>query len=204
MNNREAHEMLINITGIDGCGKSLQIQLLENYIRSKGKEVFISKAYGKAEKDTFSAYIETVEQEALLFLFQAFHIRQFLRAEEAIEKRKIVIADRWDESYIVYHSQRGILAHNRVLREKLNKIAFKCTIPDFTFLLDVPVEVAQRRTHSRGADFFDKKPADYHEMMRRGYLNLAQERKWHVLDGNRSVEILHKEVVNILEPKLWA
>lgn len=196
--------MLINITGIDGCGKSLQITLLEGHIRSKGKGVFISKAYGKAEKDIFSAYVETIEQEALLFLFQAFHVRQFLKAREALEKGDIVIADRWDESYIVYHSQRGILAHDPMLREKLNKLAFKSVIPDFTFLLDVSVEVGQHRTYARGADFFDKKPADYHEMMRRGYLSLAQERRWYVLDGNKNVETLHKEVADIVEPVLGA
>lgn len=196
--------MLINITGIDGCGKSSQIKLLENYIQSKGTRVFVSKAYGKAEKDIFSAYVEILEQEALLFLFQAFHVRQFLKAQEALEKRDVVIADRWDESYIVYHSRRGILARDPLLREKLNKIAFKSVVPDLTFLLNVSVEVAHARTHARGADFFDKKPADYHEMMRKGYLSLAQERQWYVLDSNQNIETLNEEVVSIVEPALRA
>ena len=190
--------MLICFTGIDGCGKSTQVSLLRDYLRKQGKKVYVSKAYGDVEKKIFSTYIEGIKQEALLFLFQAFHIQQRLKAVNAIKKGEIVVADRWDESYIAYHSQRGILSRNKELRKELNSIAFRNIIPELTFLLDLSVREAQKRIKARGGGFFDQKSVEYHEMMRKGYLMLAEKRGWYILDAKRSPDILHQAVTIIV------
>jgi len=137
-----------------------------------------------------------------MFLFQAFHTQQRKEAEMAIKKGKIVIADRWDESYIIFHSNYGILKEDNILRERLNEIAFDGIIPDVSILLDISVEKAQKRCNIRGADFFDKMPTEYHKTMRRGYLELARKREGLVIDGDKTTKEIHKIILSYVIDKL--
>lgn len=188
--------MIICFSGVDGCGKGTQKDLLTIALRAKGKSVFSSKAYGDGEKECFAPFIEYWSQEAILFLFQALHVEQRKHMEKALQRGEIVIADRWDESYLAYHRTYGILKDDPTLRNLLNAIVFKGIIPDITFLLDVPVEQTRKRLQLRGADFFDKLPETYHETMRKEYLRLAEERKWIVLDGTRPAIEIHKNILD--------
>ena len=190
--------MIICFSGLDGCGKGTQKELLAKRLRRRGRRVFMSKAYGEAEKECFSAFVSQWSQESILFLFQALHAEQRLQAEAALARGEIVIADRWDESYLAYHAAHGILARNPDLREALNGIAFSGILPDLAFFLDLPVDAAKQRIESRGSDFFDRLPAVYHRTMRNEYLRIARERGWHILDGARSVEKIHADVMELV------
>lgn len=190
--------MLICLTGIDGCGKGTQKELLRAHFQNAGKAVFMSKAYGDAEKECFSAFIEYWTQESILFLFQALHVEQRVKAEKALGRGDIVIADRWDESYLAYHSTHGILSSDPCLRDQLNKIAFAGIFPDVTFFLDVSVEQARKRLLSRGMDFFDRLSSDYHSTMRNEYLSIATARKWIIIDGTNPALDIHKEILRMI------
>ncbi len=190
--------MIICLTGIDGCGKGTQKELLKAHLENSRKAVFLSKAYGDAEKECFSAFVEYWTQESILFLFQALHAEQRVKAEKALARGAIVIADRWDESYLAYHSTHGILLSNPGLRDQLNSIAFGGIIPDVTFFLDVPVERARERMLSRGMDFFDRLSNDYHSTMRNEYLSIATDRKWIIIDGTKSPLEIHREILREL------
>jgi dTMP kinase len=191
--------MIINITGIDGCGKGTQLQYLADYLDSQGNKVFMSKAYGPSEKEMFSLFVEHSHDIAIMFLFQALHVQQRTRAEKALKDGAIVLADRWDESYLAYHSQYGILVHYPSLRYNLNTIAFNRIKPDITFLLKVPVEVSIERCILRGADFFDLKGHEYHQSLADQLDEMAKENSWIVLDGTRSSKKIHEEIVQVIE-----
>jgi len=197
--------MIICIAGIDGCGKSTQVKLLKKYLASKGRAIFISKAYGKEEKRLFSGFINRCNQVAILFLFQALHAQQRIKAEKALLEGKLVIADRWDESYLVYHANYGILADKPGLREKINEMAFSGIRPDTTFLIDLPVEEAAKRRIQRqkqkSADFFDLLPSEYHEVMSKDYLDLAKKMNWTIINGAKPALLIHKEIVSHLKIK---
>lgn len=190
--------MIINLTGIDGCGKGTQITLLAQHLEEAGRRVFVSKAYGDAEKETLSMFIRKWHQTSILFLFQALHVQQRIEAFAAEERGDLVISDRWDDSYYAYHRNFGILMDDRDLREKLNRIAFEDRLPDITFFLDAPLEVAQTRMDARGRDFFDKHPLSYHRTMQEGYRELAKERGWITINSEESVEKIHDEIVSHL------
>lgn len=190
--------MLICLTGIDGCGKGTQKELLRVHLQNMGKSVFMSKAYGDAEKECFSAFVEYWTQESILFLFQALHVEQRVRVEKALTRGEVVVADRWDESYLAYHSTHGILSLDPFLRDQLNRIAFAGIIPDFTFFLDVSVEQARQRLLSRGMDFFDSLSSEYHNTMRNEYLNIATTRNWIILDGTKPHLEIHREILRVL------
>lgn len=92
--------MLINFTGIDGSGKTSQIDLLYKHLVSLGRKIQVVKAFGKNEKVLFQEYMEHADQKTILFLFQALHVEQCIQAKVALNNHKIVISDRWDESFI--------------------------------------------------------------------------------------------------------
>jgi len=192
--------VLINITGIDGCGKGTQLQRLVGYLTRKDKSVFLSKAYGPREKEMLSLFIERAHDVAVMFLFQAMHTTQRILAEEALRNGSIVLADRWDDAYLAYHSQYGVLAEDAALRNKLNELAFGGIKPDITFLLKVSVSVAVERCRTRGADFFDRKGAAYHQSLADYLDKLAVEQSWTVIDGTRPRREIHEGIISVIRP----
>jgi len=191
---------LINITGIDGCGKGTQLQHLADYLTQKRRKIFLSKAYGPREKEMFSLFIERAHDLTVMFLFQAMHVEQRMKAEKALQDGAIVLADRWDDAYFAYHSQYGMLADDAILRDKLNELAFGGIKPDVTFLLKVPVSVGMERCRLRGADFFDLKSAAHHQS-KADYLDkMAAEHGWTVIDGERPHREIHEEIVSSVQP----
>jgi len=194
--------MLICITGVDGCGKGTQIYLLKEALKRLGHSVSISKAYGDAEKESLAHFFRLWDDLAITMAFQALHRQQYVNAMSALKKGNIVIADRWDESYLAYHTQFGYLATHPVLRKKLNEMAFEGYLPDLGFLLNVSVEVTEKRMTARGKDFFDEKDTEYHCKMGKAYLKIARERDWYVIDGNRHPDEIHQEIFSIVRKKL--
>lgn len=192
--------MLINITGIDGCGKGTQIQHLSDYLAHKGKKVFLSKAYGPREKEMLSLFIERANDIAVMFLFQAMHATQRILAEKALQNGCIVLADRWDDAYLAYHSQHGVLAKDSTLRNQLNELAFGGIKPDVTFLLKVPVSIGQERCRIRGADFFDRKSEVHHQSLADHLEKLAHEEGWMIIDGTKPHREIHEEILSNIRP----
>ncbi|MDP3093309.1 MAG: dTMP kinase [bacterium] len=194
--------MLICITGIDGCGKGTQIYLLREVLERKGLRIFISKAYDEAEKEGLSHFFLYWDDVAITLAFQALHRQQFVKATEALGAGQIVLADRWDESYLAYHSQFGLLSQDEGLRRRLNKIAFEGKKPDLTFLLKISPERAGLRTEARGRDFFDGKDLEYHARMAEAYETLACAEGWVILDGEKKPLEIHSEIMRVVLEKM--
>ncbi len=175
--------MIINITGIDGCGKTTQVDLLSQGLRAIGREVFVSKAFGYSDKAVYTELLPQFDPVALMFLFQALHVQQRVAALKAEKDGRIVISDRWDDSYLAYHRKFGLLSEKESLRTELNKLAFGSRKADLTFLLDLPPEQAGERMGRRGKSFLDSHPISHFEIIRNSFLELAQEENWVVLNG---------------------
>lgn len=192
--------MLIAISGIDGCGKSLQVELLEKWLKEMGKSLVVVKAYDDIAKLALRPFIEKwTDDTAIMFLFQAMHAQQYAAATEAIEQGRIVIADRWDESYLAYHRNFGFLSEQDDIRCTLNSLAFRGKIPDAGFIIEVPAEIARKRRESRGKlERFEDRPDDYFELVQCTYCEIALERGWKVLDGTRTPQAIHEEIAATL------
>ncbi len=185
---------LIVITGIDGCGKSTQIDMLSSWLRKMGHSVKITKAYDNEAKVVLRGYMNNwTNNNAIMFLFQALHAQQYTDSSEALKSGKIVLADRWDESYLAYHSNFGELSTDEDLRLKLNQLAFNGLTPDLGFVLKISPEVARERRRLRGHfERFESRPDDYFEVIQSIYLQIAEQRGWYILDGMQSVDEIHK------------
>lgn len=200
--------MFITFEGIDFCGKSTQVELLKNYFERKGKSVQVIREPGGTEisekirdilldKKNNKMFMET---ELLLFsASRAQLVRE--KINPFLEQGKIVISDRFHDSSTAYQGFGRGLPIDSVLN--VHKLAIGETVPDITFIIDIPVEVAVKRksekTHQE-LDRIEVSSNDFFEKVRNGYLTLAKkEKRFRVIDGTQSIKTIHKLIINYIE-----
>lgn len=196
--------MLLVVSGIDGCGKSTQVSLLAGWLRNIGVPVFLSKAYNDEAKAILRQYINNWNsEEAIMFLFQALHSQQYFESVSAINRGYTVIADRWDESYLAYHSNFGELSRNEKLLSDINRLAFQDLLPDLGFLITIPVDLAEKRRKFRGKiERFESRSLEYFNIIQKKYLSIAKDRGWYIIDGTRNEEEVHAEIISIVQKRI--
>ncbi|MBM10503.1 MAG: dTMP kinase [Chloroflexi bacterium] len=185
--------------GGDGSGKSTQVRSLLRRMRRRGIKVMQTHEPGGTPLGQSLRRLlksgDPMTPTSELMLFEAARaqlvqdvIRPFLA------QGGVVIADRFTSSTLTYQGYgRGL---DRELIERLNREATGGLEPDLTVLLDLPVEAALARKNGGRADNFDDAPVDFHRRIRRGYsaLAAADPEGWLVLDGQRPVEELGREI----------
>jgi dTMP kinase len=178
---------LITFEGIDGCGKSTQMRLLEQYLTERGVPVVSTREPGGTElgRKVRSALLDgakgSVEPLAELLLYaadRAQHVRRVIMP--ALAEGKVVLCDRFYDATTVYQGYaRGF---DLKLVNQLNELATGGLKPDLTLLFDLDVETGLKRTRKRGdktgeaaarPDRLDQEPIEFHERVRRAYLEIA-------------------------------
>jgi dTMP kinase len=187
--------------GIDGAGLTTQAELLEKYLRNKKYEVVLTKEPtnnligGIIRAALKKEWVTSNRTLQLLFSAdRAHHLEKDIIP--ALENGKIVISDRYFISTIAY----GMIELEKDWLKALNS---KFLLPDIIFIIDVPVEVSIERIKASrfGFELFEEKKKL--EKIRNNFLELSKEYKnCFVINGNRSIEEVHKEIVKIVEEKL--
>ncbi len=197
--------MFISFEGIDFCGKSTQVELLKKYLLEKNKKVEIIREPGGTEISEKVREILLDKKhyhmfmEAEIFLFSASRaqlVREKIRP--CLEKGIYVISDRFHDSTTAYQGfGRGIELETV---KHINNLAIGNTIPDLTFMIDIPVEVAEQRKtqkHNKELDRIEISDSGFYNRVRQGYLNLAEkEKRFRIIDGTLSKEEVHSKVLN--------
>lgn len=151
---------LIVFEGIDGTGKSTQIQLLARYLRARGIEVITDfeptrGEWGmKVRNAALSGERLSIEDEIdCLLQDRREHVRDLI--EPALNAGKWVLLDRYYLSMMAYQGASG--ANVEEIREWNEDFA---TVPDVAFWLDIPIETALQRMAERGNehDAFENEP----------------------------------------------
>jgi dTMP kinase len=208
----------ISFEGGDGSGKTTHLRLLESYLLSKGYQCLCTREPGGTPlgKMIRRVLLEAGEEEIFspteLFLYladRAQHVREVV--QPALEDGKLVLCDRFTDSTLAYQGYgRGV--DLKMLRH-LNQLASGGVSPDLTLLLDCPVEVGLSRTANRAVgqgsskereDRFEREQLDFHERVRRGFLELAcaESNRIHVLDASHPVEEIQQQIRKIVDAKL--
>ena len=200
--------MFISFEGIEGSGKSTQIELIEELIRAKGYQVKKLREPGTTElgekiRNIFlEKTTETVDPitEAFLLYASRKHLDQnFLR--QNLSDGAIVIADRYADATLAYQSYGKGLDHIFV---KFIHDSSQLLSPDLTFYMDISAELSRERISDREMDRMESESIDFFKKVREGYLQIAQDNPERVvvLDANKTIDELHESIKKIISNKL--
>jgi len=168
----------ITFEGVDGCGKTTQLALVEKYLKEQGYEVVTTREPGGQKlglqlREILLHYDGEVSSTCELFLYladRAQHIDTIVRP--ALEKGFIVLCDRHTDSTLAYQGYARGLDLKQL--KSLNNLATSGLKPDLTLLYDVSAEVAQTRI-GKQKDRLESESMEFHNKVRSGYSKLAQQ-----------------------------
>lgn len=195
--------LFITFEGPDGCGKTTQMKLLAEYFKKKGKEVVLTrepggKGLGEKVREILLNYDGEVSDRCESFLFLADRAQNIdIIVNPAVKEGKIVLCDRHIDSTVAYQGYGRGLNIDRI--NILNNLATNGKKPDLTLVFDVDVETSMKRV-GKEKDRMESAGIDFHNRVRKGYLELAKQepKRIKVLDATKSIEEIHKDVINIL------
>ena len=200
----------ISFEGIDGSGKSTQIEHLANFLETLGFNVIITREPGgsiggeqirnlllQGEVDRWSA-----ETEILLFTAaRRDHLERIILP--ALEDGKIVICDRFTDSTRMYQGMRGPSLRNLV--ELLNEKVIRFD-PDLTIVIDINPETSLKRAKSRKTveERFENFGVELQIKMRQGFIELSKEfsQRIEVVNGQQSVDDLAHNICKLVKARL--
>lgn len=182
--------VLITFEGVEGCGKSTLLVGLTKRLEEEGLPVTVSRepggtALGESIRQVvLDARHPSVNPWSELFLMLAARaqvVQEVLRP--ALQRREIVLCDRYGDSSTVYQGAGRGLGMEKV--EGLNTVATGGLVPDLTFLVDLDPLRGQTRMGARPRDRMENEAVEFHHRVRQGYLELARGNptRFTVLDG---------------------
>lgn len=194
--------LFITFEGADGCGKSTQMKLLAEYLQENGFEVLLTrepggKGLGEKVREILLNYDGEVSDRCESFLFLADRAQNIdIIVNPAVNSGKIVLCDRHIDSTVAYQGYGRGLDIDRI--NMLNNLATNGKKPDLTFVFDIDVETSMQRVGSE-KDRMESAGQEFHNRVRNGYLELAKQepQRIKVLDAKKSIEEIHKNVVEI-------
>ena len=197
--------MFISLDGIDGAGKSTQIDLLRKYLESKGATVVCfrdpgSTKLGEAIREILlhREDIPLANTSEMLLYMAA---RAQLVAEQlqpALDSGKTVICDRFLLANVVYQGVAGGLSIDDLW--SVGRCATGGLSPDATIVLDLDPELAFKRIQ-RGPDRLEKRGLDYFRVVRQGFLEqvINTGGKSTIVDASQDIDQIHKQIADFIE-----
>ena len=199
----------ITFEGIEGCGKTTQIQLLKECLEKRGYTVVATREPGGTQiGDTIRRILldsknSNIDIKTELLLYQAAraqHIKDVI--QPSLAEGSIVLCDRFTDATLAYQGYAQDIHPDFI--ETLNQFATGNLIPDLTILIDCPVEIGLRRARDRMAaqratdreDRFEEKDLDFHQAVRLGYLQIAENNssRFYIVDGREDPDSAHRSI----------
>ena len=179
-------EVLVNLEGIDGCGKSTQSKLLLEKLEGEGEKVLILKEptkrpHGQKLWDVLHGKRKASNEEILeLFVLdRKQHVVE--KIQPALDDGTMVLMDRYYYSSMAYQVAGGIDV------EEIRKKHVFAPKPDVVLIFDLPVSVALERVKGHSdADEFEKE--EHLEKVREAYLNLGNDPLVRIVDATGTPE----------------
>jgi dTMP kinase len=208
---------LISFEGLDGAGKTTQMELLEKWLASRNVPYVRTREPGGTPlgveiRDLLLNHPEYgMTPLAEAFLFQADRAQHFATLVlPALEAGKLVVTDRFFDASIAYQGYaRGL---DPDLIERLSLLATQGHVPDLTILLDLNPALVHARTDTANDQSgqreaqtrFDLEAEQFHRRVRAGFLTLAHAHpeRIKVIDASQSPEEIHREIIALVESLL--
>ncbi|HIJ96768.1 MAG TPA: dTMP kinase [Desulfuromonadales bacterium] len=198
----------ITFEGVEGCGKTTQIRLMEDQFLALGYDTVSTREPGGCPiADKIRTILLDAENRAMsplaeLMLYDAAraqHVSEIIAP--ALSSGKIVLCDRFCDATIAYQSfGRGL---DRALIDGLNRLACQGVTPDLTVLIDCDPTIGLTRARSRieacsgpREERFELEALAFHERVRNGYRQLAADapERFIIVDGSQSIAELFSAI----------
>lgn len=195
----------ITLDGIDGAGKTTQLNVIQEWFTAQQLPVVFTREPGSTplgeqlrEIVLNPASKMTPKAETLLmFTARQQHLDDVVFPN--LNKGINVVCDRFTDATFAYQGGGRGLPHAQIAAlEQWVQGDFQ---PDFTLILDVPLEVAlQRIERSREKDRFEQEPAEFYRAVRETYLQRAasQPQRYAIVNSNREKEVVRLDIFNLL------
>jgi dTMP kinase len=198
--------MFISFDGVDGAGKSTQIRLVAEWLRSRGKTVVTcrdpgSTPLGERLRSLLLDHHDTpIHRRSEMLLYMAARaqlVEEVIRP--AIAVGQWILSDRFLLANVVYQAHAGGLPPDEVWR--VGEVAIGGIRPRLTLLLDMPAAEAATRIQ-RQPDRMEAQGLDYLERVRQGFLLESAIRPEEIVKINaaREPQIVHQDVLRAVEP----
>jgi dTMP kinase len=196
--------LFFSFDGIDGVGKSTQVRLFEEALRSHEFDVILcrdpgSTPLGERIRELLlsidSATPINRRSEMLLYMAaRAQLVDEIIRP--ALNAGRVVVADRYLLANVVYQGHAGGLDPQQIWQ--VGGVATGGLMPDCVFVLDMSIESANRRLN-RSLDRMESQGDEYRERLRQGFLQEAARapEQIHVIDAGQSIEAVHADIWRI-------
>jgi dTMP kinase len=202
--------MFITFEGIDGSGKSTQIQLLKKMLEERNHVVTTLREPGgnilsEQIRQLLLDSKEQVDPRCELLLFTAARAQLVSSViRPALEAGKIVICDRYIDSSVAYQGYGRGLSIESI--ESINDFATAGLIPDITFIFDLSVDDAAKRAGFRSndnqtkPDRMERSGDAFFERTKQGYLDIAKksDRNIFIINANDALNDIREQVESIV------
>ncbi len=191
--------MFITFEGIDGCGKSTQIELLEETLQKKGYDVITTfqpggTAIGQLIREIVLNPENTQifpETELLLYIADRIqHIQEVI--VPALKEKKIVLCDRYHDAAVAYQGggRQLDLSWLEMLKNKL------ILTPDLTIWLDISIEESQKRLEQRSNDRLENEDIQFFQRVIKAY------RDFSINESQRFFRIIGEDAIFPIQQKI--
>ena len=189
--------LFVSFEGVDGVGKTTQVERLRAYLGAQGRTVVVTRepggtALGKAVRQLLLHGVNegaadiAPRAEALLFAAdRAQHVAETIRP--ALERGEVVITDRYLDSSLAYQAGGRELTSEEI--RSLSMWATNNLLPDRTYLLDMDPTLSHNRLE-HAEDRMESAGDDFQSRTRQAFLDLAavEPNRFRVIDASQSIE----------------
>ncbi|MDC1068006.1 dTMP kinase [Candidatus Kapabacteria bacterium] len=197
--------MFISFEGIDGAGKTTQIELLKNYLFKMGVEfISIREPGGTLLAEKIRTILLDPEismpDRAELLLFEAARADLIDKViKPNLEKGKIVICDRFYDSTTAYQSYGRGIDFEKTL--DLHEFTVNNIHPDKTIFLNISLEESARRIRSKRKDRMEQSGDEFFKKVYNGFQELVKKypNRIKMINANDSIKNIHENILNELK-----
>ena len=196
--------LFITLEGADGCGKTTQLNLLKEYLTSRGYEIVVTrepggKGLGEKLREILLNYDGEVSERCEAFLYLADRAQNIdTIIKPAINSGKIVLCDRHTDSSVAYQGYGREQNIDNI--NMLNELAVNGVHPDLTIVFDIDTETSMARVGAE-KDRLESAGIEFHKRVRNGYLEIAKKnpQRIKVVDASQAIEEVQRDVIKIIE-----
>ncbi len=192
----------ISVEGIEGVGKSTNIDYIYQYLKKAGIDVMQTREpggteLGEAIREILLAphFSDITHDTELLLMFAARSQHIAKKIIPALSQNQWVLCDRFTDASYAYQGGGRAIDYERI--EVLEQWVQGTLRPDVTLLLDAPVELAMQRVHRRGDhDRFEMEQEIFFQNVRKSYLTMAKRfpDRYRVIDASLDLKQVQSQI----------